>query len=57
MFTVSIFCPGYPGYDGYGPQDYYYDDRARLYRYYRDSRFGHGYAEEMGQYYGQPDSR
>ena len=46
------------GYDGYGQGhgDYYYDDRERFYRYYnRDSRYRHGYAEEMGQYYGHYD--
>lgn len=39
------------GYEGYGPE-YYYDDRERFYRYYRDSRYRRGYAEEMGQYGG-----
>ena len=52
---MQNFCAlsGYSGYEGYDYRDYYYDDRDRYYRYQRDWRYRHGYAEEMGQYYEQ----
>lgn len=54
MMTAVLYT-AYPGYENY-PQDYYYDERDRYYRYYTDSRYRRGYAEEMG-YYGQPYDR
>lgn len=52
---TAVLYTAYPGYENY-PQDYYYDERDRYYRYYTDSRYRRGYAEEMG-YYGQPYDR